>query len=134
MSGANMVVSWTLPPLSSTTRTRPEPSVRAWTLVVRPPRDRPIAWSPGSATGGCGPKFLSFDRAPRVLRCRPGHLLTGGRGSGVAADSPRACPVLVHPHHRGVRRDQPVQLPGRVGVGLGAGQQSRPGAIGAPAG
>ena len=38
-----MVTSLTLPALSRNTRGRPASSVRAWILVVRPPRDRPIA-------------------------------------------------------------------------------------------
>src|SRR5687767_11926831 len=124
MSSANIGLSWTLPPVSRTTRTRPAPSLSACTLVVNPPRDRQIAWSAGSAISGSGPEFLSFDEAPRALSVRRAVLrVIGEDGRRVPADPLRARPVLVNPHHRGVDRDQPVQLPSRVGIGLGAGQQ-----------
>src|SRR5436190_14127950 len=117
MSWGNSGLSWTLPPVSRTTRTRPAPSVRAWTLVVNPPRDRPIAWSAGSPISGSGREFLSFGEAPRAPIDRRAVLPVRGRNGGcVATDSSRARPVLVHPHHRGIDRDQPVQLPSRVGV------------------
>ena len=70
MSWANIGLSWTLPPVYKTTRTRPAPSVSACTLVVNPPRDRPIAWSGGSPISGSGREFLSFDAAPRALTDR----------------------------------------------------------------
>src|SRR3954452_25123202 len=133
MSWVNIGLPWTLPPVSRTTSTRPAPSVRACTLVVNPPRDRPIAWSAGSPISGSGQELLSFDGAPRALPGRRALLRVIGRDGGrVAAAPPRARPVLMAPHHCGIDRDQPVKLPGRVGVGLGAGQQLRPRAIGAP--
>src|SRR3712207_1032869 len=125
-----MVVSWTFPAVSSTTSARPRPSVSACTLVVSPPRERPMAWSAGSATT-TSPSESVNSGAPATLLVVVG--LTA-HGRGVAADPAGAGPVLVHPHQRGVRRDQPVQLAGGVGVGLGAGQQPGPGAIGAPPG
>ena len=67
MSWVNIGLSWTLPPVSRTTRTRPAPSVSACTLVVNPPRDRPIAWSAGSRISGSGRELLSFEEAPRAL-------------------------------------------------------------------
>src|SRR3954469_2253978 len=123
MSWVNIGLSWTLPPVSRTTSTRPAPSVSACTLVVNPPRDRPIAWSAGSPISRSGREFLSFREAPRALLGRRALLRVIGRDGGrVAADPPRARPVLVNPHHRGVHRAQPVQPPSRVGVGLGTGQ------------
>src|SRR5687767_4582563 len=129
-----MVVSCTLPPVNPTTRTRPAPSVSAWTLVVSPPRDRPIAWSSGSPIRGFRREFLSFGDAPRAPHRLRGYLrIVGRHGRRVAADPPGGGPVLVHPHDGGVHRDQPVQLPGGVGLGLIASQQLGPRAIGAPA-
>ena len=37
------------PGVRAITRGRPFPSTRAWVLVVRPPRERPFAWSSGSS-------------------------------------------------------------------------------------
>ena len=78
MSWANIGLSWTLPPVSRTTRTRPAPSVSACTFVVNPPRDRPIAWSAGSPISGSGREFLSFRAAPRARIARRAVLRISG--------------------------------------------------------
>jgi hypothetical protein len=72
------------------------PSTRAWVLVVKPPPERPMAWSPGSSVRARG--FVSFGAAPCV-RGGSGH----GPGSGRA--------VLVDPGAGGVGRQPPVDLP-----------------------
>jgi hypothetical protein len=41
--------------------------------------------------------------------------------------------VLVGPDHGGVHDHLPVDLPDRIGLGLGVGEQALPGAIGLPA-
>src|SRR3954451_15518659 len=58
-----MVVSCTLPAVSRTTSSRPAPSERACTLVVSPPRDRPMAWSPGSPITGSSGQSVSVASA-----------------------------------------------------------------------
>lgn len=40
-----MTTSWVLPGLNRKSRGRPSASVSAWILVVRPPRERPMACS-----------------------------------------------------------------------------------------
>src|SRR5688500_759416 len=138
-----MVVSCTLPAVSRTTSSRPAPSDRACTLVVSPPRDRPMAWSPGSPITGSTAHLMSVASAAgcsavgcSAVGCSasPIALLVGVGGRGVPAEPAGGGAVLVDPHHRGVRRDQPVQLPGCIGVSLRASQESGPRAIGAPAG
>jgi len=44
-SGAATVISAMLPPVSRNASGRPAWSIRTWILVVRPPRERPMAWS-----------------------------------------------------------------------------------------
>ena len=86
-----------------------------------------MAWSPGSPITGSSGQSVSV--ASAVGCSAVGGLasiallvvvgLADGRG--VAAGAPGAGSVLMHPHQRGVRRDQPVQLAGGIGVSLRAG-------------
>ena len=49
----NMLVSATCPPVEDERQRPGLPVATRWIFVVKPPRDRPIAWS-----GGSGPDFL----------------------------------------------------------------------------
>src|SRR5437773_10676025 len=61
---ANVVLSCACPAVSSTASGRPVPSVTRCTLVPKPPRLRPSAWSAGSPGGGF------FFRRPARSSCR----------------------------------------------------------------
>src|SRR3712207_9235642 len=97
-----MVVSLTLPAVNSITRARPRPSVRACTLVVSPPRERPMAWSPGSSTAGLSTptlpvaSVLFFPPAPTALLI---VVTPAAHGGGVTAHPPGGPPVPVSPQH-----------------------------------
>jgi hypothetical protein len=72
------VPSLTFPGVSRSTRGRPCSSVRAWILVVRPPRERPIAWtkSPFCARRrAVGLDMGSVDRRGPVDPARSGQRL-----------------------------------------------------------
>jgi hypothetical protein len=120
------VLSWTSPPVNSTTSSRPRPVVQRLDLGGRAaagPTDRMI--------GRLGHDGIGL--IPRRGVVRGGSLLLIGR-DGVAADPAGGGAMLMHPHDREVHGDQPVQLSGRVGIGLCAGQQPRSAAVGAPVG
>src|SRR4051795_11622056 len=51
MTRSNWVLSCRCPAVTSTAKGRPLPSVTKWTLVPKPPRLRPSAWSAGSPGG-----------------------------------------------------------------------------------
>src|SRR4051795_7706755 len=59
MTRSNWVDSCRCPAVTSTASGRPLPSLTRWTLVPKPPRLRPKAWSAGSPGGGF------FFRRPR---------------------------------------------------------------------
>src|SRR5262245_17288964 len=67
MTGSNPWVSWVCPAVTHTARRSPWLSQTRWTLVLKPPRDRPNAWSCGSSScvasgppscGGCSGFFF----------------------------------------------------------------------------
>src|SRR5262245_49842083 len=62
---SNEVLSWAWPAVTSTASGSPLPSVTTCTLVPKPPRLRPRAWSGGSPGGGF------FFRGPGRGPCRP---------------------------------------------------------------
>lgn len=99
---------------------RQRPSALRWTFVVKPPRERPSPSPPGppppAGQGGTATASRSDVRRrnPFCVPGRRGRLPTGtGR-------------VLMGPHHRGVHRDVPVDLPCDVGRRLGLLQQPFP--------
>lgn len=104
ISGKNMGASLAWPGLSSTTIGRPWPSTTWWIFVVSPPRDRPTAWSGGSAS-----RFVSFDPAPRGPGDVGGVLMGSGDG--------------------GVHRHRPVNHPDRIRRGEQPLQHGVPDAI-----
>src|SRR5438105_4012382 len=89
MSCGNVGQSLTLPGVSSSTSGRPWPSVSMCSLVVNPPRERPIAWWSGSAqTLRADPATETrSDTARRSLRAPRGDPATArpDAGSGRAA-------------------------------------------------
>src|SRR5699024_8630031 len=97
-------VSLMFPPVIIMPSGRPRPSQTRCSLVVRPPRDRPIPRSGGSNHG-----FLWFGKAP----CVP----LQGRA------------MLMHTGDRRVDRDSPVDLPCPVRLLRHLGEQLLPGAI-----
>ena len=68
--GSAPLISATFPPVSRKARGRPSSSTMAWILVVRPPRDRPMAWS-------WNPLFGAARRTMRLHRRTVDH---GERG------------------------------------------------------
>src|SRR5436305_4185038 len=50
MTGSKPWVSWVWPAVPHTARRLPWLSQTRWTLVLKPPRDRPSAWSAGSCS------------------------------------------------------------------------------------
>jgi hypothetical protein len=136
-SGVNMVVSQTLPAVSSTTKARPRPSLSAWTFVAsrlgsgrrhdrwaQAPRDHRSNGCPRRSTP-------SLPRLPAAVLIAVA-VAAGGRG--IAADPPSTGSVLVHPDQGGVRRDQPIQRPRGVCIGLRVGRQIGSGASGSAVG
>ena len=83
-----MVMSLTLPGESSKTRGRPRVSLRAWILVVRPPRERSMtsANAPFSATRQTmRPEVPAVDRAGVDHRAAPGQRLEDAEPDASAA-------------------------------------------------
>src|SRR6266545_3302535 len=75
MTGSNPWVSWVWPAVTHTARMIPWLSQTRWTLVLKPPRDRPSAWSGGSSSCvASGP--------PNCGGCAGLFFRAGGRGMG----------------------------------------------------
>src|SRR3954452_20006463 len=65
-SGSSWGLSPPWPGVSSVASGSPRPSTKAWTFVLNPPRDRPIACRARFVSTAA--RSLSFDEAPRELR------------------------------------------------------------------
>src|SRR5262249_10816870 len=75
MTCSNPWVSWVWPALTHTARTIPWLSQTRWTLVLKPPRDRPSAWSGGSC-------ICAASGPPNCGGCSGFFFRPGGRGVG----------------------------------------------------
>src|SRR5271169_7208126 len=114
ISGTNRGESPCWPQLVSRAIGRQRRSAARWILVVRPPRERPIASRPG---------FVSFAEAPREVISGPGtagsgRMLMGAGDGGVRADRPARAFGLIAPGPQPVqdRLPGPVQRPAAMPV------------------
>jgi hypothetical protein len=104
-TASSCVLSWRWPAVTMTESGRPFPSQEKCTLLVNPPRLRPIA----SSGGWQIPFFVSMARL-----------------------ATRACGVLVGAGDGAVHAHLPLQVAHRIGFALRVGQQAIPGAVAPP--
>jgi hypothetical protein len=119
-SPTSWVVSASCPGVSRVARLRPRPSQMVCSLVVSPPRDRPSACC----------RVAWIGEIPLFWRRRRAGGLPGSRRSPFAGPGG----VLVSADDAGVDLGVPVQLAGRVGLGVQGGLDPGPGPVGLPAG
>lgn len=89
MTSSNWVDSWRCPGVSAGANGMPLPSVTRCSFVLKPPRERPKAWSEGSFR----PLFYRLQQRPEQLessihRCTKDPNLSGPRGPEISAGTP----------------------------------------------